>query len=81
MKRTLCSTINILMLLILAEIMVELHDAITQIGRHFISSDQNFIKVNLEPDFSKESHGKDFERFTQGYNMNGYKRAKALVGK
>ncbi|CAL8089006.1 unnamed protein product [Orchesella dallaii] len=61
------------------EIMVELHDSITQIGRHFISSDQNFMKVSLEPDFTKESHAKDFERFTQGYNMNGYKRAKALV--
>lgn len=61
--------------------MVELHDAITQIGRHFISSDQNFMKVILEPDFSKESHAKDFERFVQGYNLNGYKRAKALVGK
>jgi len=60
--------------------MVELHDSIVQIGRHFTTSDQSLMKVSLEPDFSIESHTKDHDKFNQGY-INGHKRAKALVGK
>jgi hypothetical protein len=60
--------------------MVDLHEAILQIGRHFIATDPKFMKVSLEPDFSLESHAKDHEKFTQGFST-GLKRAKALVGK
>ena len=62
-----------------AELMVDLHEAILQIGRHFISHDPKYAKLNMEPDFSLESHTKDHERFTQGFS-SGLKRAKALVG-
>ena len=59
--------------------MVDLHDAILQIGRHFIATDPKFMKISLEPDFSLDSHAKDHEKFTQGF-PTGVKRAKALVG-
>lgn len=62
-----------------AELMVELHESIVAIGRHFMSSDQNYTAISLDPDFSLESHSKDHERFTLGFT-SGFKRAKALVG-
>ncbi|XP_021957950.1 small G protein signaling modulator 3 isoform X2 [Folsomia candida] len=60
------------------EIAIELHEAILAIGRHFMSHDQNYMTVSLDPDFSLDSHAKDHQRFTLGFN-NGYKRAKSLV--
>ncbi len=44
-----------------------------------MSSDQNYMTVILDPDFSLDSHAKDHERFTLGFNT-GFKRVKALVG-
>ena len=61
------------------ELMVDLHEAILQIGRHFIANDAKFMKSSLEPDFSIESHERDHEKFAQGIS-NGIRRAKALFG-
>jgi len=59
--------------------MVDLHDGIHQIGRHFMSNDPRFMTTSLEADFSLESHEKDHERFSHGFSSR-VKRAKALIG-
>jgi len=66
-------------MILFLELMVDLHESIIQLGRHFMTHDQNFLNVSLEPDFSIESHSKDHDRFNHG-NVSGVKRGKALLG-
>ncbi|XP_015788883.1 small G protein signaling modulator 3 [Tetranychus urticae] len=62
-------------------ILMELHEAIVAIGKHFESYDHNF-KANLEPDYSKIDRD-DFD-YEEGYDnykkaKNQLRRAKALI--
>ncbi|XP_065582855.1 small G protein signaling modulator 3-like isoform X1 [Artemia franciscana] len=60
------------------EILVNLREAILQIGRHFLTDEPNLAKTSLMPDFSLDSHSKDIEVFSTVSRCKS-RRAKALV--
>ncbi|XP_045214521.2 small G protein signaling modulator 3-like isoform X2 [Mercenaria mercenaria] len=60
------------------ELLVDLREAILQVARHFQSLDPKNIKVNLQADYSMESHAKDLENYVN-VARNRRRRAKALL--
>lgn len=61
-----------------SEIIVELHDAILKIARHFISIEPKLAAlIQLQADYSANSHVKDHENYVN-VSRNRRKRAKAL---
>jgi small G protein signaling modulator 3 len=61
-----------------SEIIVELHDAILKIARHFISIEPKIAAhITLQADFSAGSHVKDHENYVN-VSRNRRRRAKAL---
>ena len=60
------------------EILVDLHEAILQVARHFRSIDPKNSKLNLIPDYSMESHLRDLESYVN-VARNWRRRAKALL--
>lgn len=61
------------------EILVDLKDAILQVGHHFKSIDPKFNKVILIADYSMESHALDHENYVN-VSRTRKRRAKALLG-
>ncbi|KAL4239332.1 Small G protein signaling modulator 3 [Mactra antiquata] len=60
------------------ELLVDLREAILQVARHFQSLDPKNIKVNLQADYTMESHAKDLENYVN-VARNRRRRAKALL--
>ena len=61
------------------EILVDLREAIQQLGRHFQSVDPEVSGVSLLPDYSMESHARDHDAFVS-VSSKKQRRAKALLG-
>lgn len=62
------------------EIMVDLKEAILQVGHHFMSVDPKLNKIILVADYSMESHALDHENYVN-VSRTRKRRAKALLGK
>ncbi|KAK6639092.1 Small G protein signaling modulator 3 [Polyplax serrata] len=62
------------------EIMVDLKEAILQVGHHFMSVDPKLNNVILVADYSMESHTLDHENYVN-VSRTRRRRAKALLGK
>ena len=60
------------------EVLVDLREAVLQIGRHFHLSDPRLAHIPLVPDYSMDSHAKDHEVYT-GVMRSKKRRAKALL--
>ncbi|XP_076448737.1 small G protein signaling modulator 3-like isoform X2 [Babylonia areolata] len=60
------------------ELLVDLREAILQIARHFQSLDPKNNKMNLQADYSMESHALDLENYVN-VARNRRRRAKALL--
>lgn len=60
------------------EILVDLREAILQIARHFQSIDPKNTKVNIQADYTMESHAKDLENYVN-VARHRRRRAKALL--
>jgi hypothetical protein len=63
---------------ILTEVLVDLREAVLQIGRHFQLADARLAHLPLTPDYSMESHGQDHEIYA-GVMRSKKRRAKALL--
>ena len=61
-----------------SEVLVDLREAVLQIGRHFQLSDPRLCNISLVPDYSMESHSKDHEVYA-GVMRSKKRRAKALL--
>ncbi|CAD5118292.1 DgyrCDS7006 [Dimorphilus gyrociliatus] len=59
-------------------IIVNLREAILQIGKHFQSLDTENIKLNLMVDYTMNSHAKDLENYAS-VDKHHRRRAKALI--
>lgn len=62
------------------EIMVDLKEAILQVGHHFMSVDPKLNNIILVADYSMESHTLDHENYVN-VSRTRRRRAKALLGK
>ena len=60
------------------EVLVDLREAVLQIGRHFHLSDPRLAHISLIPDYSMDSHAKDHETYA-GVMRSKKRRAKALL--
>ncbi|XP_025418644.1 small G protein signaling modulator 3 homolog [Sipha flava] len=60
------------------EFLVDLREAIMQVARHFVIVDSKLSNISLKPDYTKESHSKDLETYTN-VSRNKKRRAKALL--
>lgn len=60
------------------EVLVDLREAVLQIGRHFQLSDARLAHLPLTPDYSMESHTQDHEIYA-GVMRSKKRRAKALL--
>ncbi|KAL5018571.1 hypothetical protein ScPMuIL_004293 [Solemya velum] len=60
------------------ELLVDLREAILQVARHFQSLDPKNNKMNLQADYSMESHAHDLEGYVN-VARNRRRRAKALL--
>ena len=60
------------------EVLVDLREAVLQIGRHFQVLDPRLASISLVPDYSMESHAKDHEIYA-GFMRSKKRRAKALL--
>ncbi|XP_046560313.1 small G protein signaling modulator 3 homolog isoform X3 [Haliotis rubra] len=60
------------------ELLVDLREAILQVARHFQSLDPKNNKVNLQADYTMDSHAKDLENYVN-VARNRRRRAKALL--
>jgi hypothetical protein len=60
------------------EILVDLREAILQVARHFQSIDPKNARVNVQADYSMESHSKDLDNYVN-VARNRHRRAKALL--
>jgi len=60
------------------EILVDLREAILQVARHFQSIDPKNTRVNVQADYSMESHAKDLDNYVN-VARNRHRRAKALL--
>lgn len=60
------------------ELLVDLREAILQVGRHFQSVEPIFGSVSLAPDYSLESHSRDLPIFL-ATSSSRHRRAKALL--
>lgn len=61
-----------------SEVLVDLREAILQIGRHFHLTDPRLASIPLTPDYSMESHAQDHEVYA-GVMRSKKRRAKALL--
>lgn len=61
-----------------SEVLVDLREAVLQIGRHFQLSDARLAHLPLTPDYSMESHTQDHEIYA-GVMRSKKRRAKALL--
>ena len=61
------------------ELLVDLREAIQQLGRHFQSVDPELSGVSLAPDYTMESHARDHDAFVS-VSSKKQRRAKALLG-
>ncbi|KAB7496892.1 Small G protein signaling modulator 3-like protein [Armadillidium nasatum] len=60
------------------ELLVDLREAILQVGRHFQSIEPVFSGITLTPDYSLESHARDLSEFLATASSR-HRRAKALL--
>ncbi|XP_068209056.1 small G protein signaling modulator 3 homolog [Palaemon carinicauda] len=60
------------------ELLVDLREAILQVGRHFQGIEPTFGSVTLAPDYSLESHAQDLPEFLATARSR-HRRAKALL--
>lgn len=60
------------------EVLVDLREAVLQIGRHFQLADARLAHLSLTPDYSMESHAQDHEIYA-GVMRSKKRRAKALL--
>ncbi|CAL4122596.1 unnamed protein product, partial [Meganyctiphanes norvegica] len=60
------------------ELLVDLREAIIQVGRHFKSIEANFVSLSLNPDYSLEGHSHDLPEFLATARSR-HRRAKALL--
>lgn len=60
------------------EVLVDLREAVLQIGRHFQLTDARLAHLSLTPDYSMESHAQDHEIYA-GVMRSKKRRAKALL--
>lgn len=61
-----------------SEVLVDLREAVLQIGRHFQLTDARLAHISLTPDYSMESHAQDHEIYA-GVMRSKKRRAKALL--
>ncbi|XP_045135376.1 small G protein signaling modulator 3 homolog isoform X2 [Portunus trituberculatus] len=60
------------------ELLVDLREAILQVGRHFQGVEPNYTSTTLTPDYSIESHSRDIPTFLATARSR-HRRAKALL--
>jgi hypothetical protein len=61
------------------ELLVDLREAVLQVARHFTALDPRLARLQLQADYSMESHAHDHERYVD-VSLTRKRRAKALLG-
>ncbi|CAB3359573.1 Hypothetical predicted protein [Cloeon dipterum] len=60
------------------EILVDLREAVLQVGRHFVALDPKMSRFSLQADYTMESHARDHEKYVD-VSLTRKRRAKALL--